>query len=112
MRPCRLKRLNNASLVAPMPAVGSPDCANNGLYTCNGLPGGGTTRGWPIDPGVPYAFTILVTFVPHLGHTPCIAGLPFFMVMCLGFRISTLVLHFMQYPSMPCSFRWWPHRAS
>jgi len=28
----------------------------------------------------PYAFSILNTFVPHLGQTPVVAGLLFFMV--------------------------------
>jgi len=37
-------------------------------------------------------------FVPQVGHTPWVAGLPFFMVTALGFFISFLALHFTQYP--------------
>jgi hypothetical protein len=42
---------------------------------------------------------ILNIFVLHLGHVPCTAGLPFFMVICLASFISLFALHFMQYPS-------------
>jgi hypothetical protein len=41
-------------------------------------------------------FSILNTFVPQLGQTPCVAGLPFFSVTRLGSLISTFLLHFMQ----------------
>ncbi len=44
-----------------------------------------------------YALPILNTFVPHVGHTPWVAGLPFFIVMAFGFLISTFFRHFMQY---------------
>jgi hypothetical protein len=37
------------------------------------------------------------TFVPHFGHTPRVAGLPFFRVTFWGFFISTLDLHLKQY---------------
>jgi hypothetical protein len=37
------------------------------------------------------------TFVPHFGHTPRVAGLPFFSVTFWGFFISTLDLHLKQY---------------
>jgi hypothetical protein len=43
-----------------------------------------------------YALPILNTLVPHFGHTPCVAGLPFFIVMAFGFLISTLPRHFIQ----------------
>jgi hypothetical protein len=43
-----------------------------------------------------YALPILNTLVPHFGHTPCVAGLPFFIVIALGFLISTLPRHFIQ----------------
>jgi hypothetical protein len=39
---------------------------------------------------------ILNIFVPQVGHTPWVAGLPFFMVMLFGFFISLLVRHFTQ----------------
>ena len=39
------------------------------------------------------------------------AGLPFFMTMDLGFLISTLVLHFMQYASMPVLLSLWSVRS-
>src|SRR4030042_1534132 len=44
-----------------------------------------------------YALPILNILVPHLGQTPWVAGLPFFMVTDLAFFISLLVRHFMQY---------------
>jgi hypothetical protein len=42
-------------------------------------------------------FPIRNILVPHAGHTPWVAGLPFFMVMALAFFISFLDLHFIQY---------------
>lgn len=36
------------------------------------------------------------TLVPQEGHVPDVAGLPFFIVMAWGFRISLLDLHFTQ----------------
>ena len=42
---------------------------------------------------------ILNNLVPHVGHSPCTAGRPFFMVICAGFLISFLALHFTQYAS-------------
>jgi hypothetical protein len=39
-------------------------------------------------------------FVPQIGQTPWVAGLPFFMVMALVSFISLLVRHFMQYASI------------
>jgi hypothetical protein len=39
-----------------------------------------------------YALPILNTFVPQLGQTPWVAGLPFFMVMLLASLISFLAL--------------------
>ena len=44
-----------------------------------------------------YAFPILNIFVPHTGHVPWVAGLPFFMVMLFGSFISRFVRHFTQY---------------
>jgi len=35
--------------------------------------------------------------VPHVGHTPWVAGLPFFIVMALASFISFLARHFIQY---------------
>jgi hypothetical protein len=43
---------------------------------------------------------ILNIFVPQLGQTPWVAGLPFFMVMLLASFISFFALHFTQYPSI------------
>jgi len=43
-----------------------------------------------------YDFSMRNTFVPHFGQTPVVAGLLFFMVIFLGFLISTLDLHFTQ----------------
>lgn len=34
--------------------------------------------------------------VPQTGHVPWVAGLPFFMVMRMGLRISRFALHFTQ----------------
>jgi hypothetical protein len=39
---------------------------------------------------------ILNILVPQVGHTPWVAGLPFFIVISLGFFISFLALHFTQ----------------
>jgi len=41
-------------------------------------------------------FPIRNILVPHTGHTPWVAGLPFFIVMALAFFISLLVLHLTQ----------------
>jgi hypothetical protein len=41
---------------------------------------------------------ILNILVLHSGHSPSVAGRPFFIVICLAFCISRWVLHFMQYP--------------
>ena len=35
--------------------------------------------------------------MPHVGQTPCVAGLPFFMVIALASFISFLARHFIQY---------------
>ncbi len=35
--------------------------------------------------------------MPHLGHSPFVAGLPFFILTFFGFFISRLVLHLTQY---------------
>jgi hypothetical protein len=43
---------------------------------------------------------ILNILVPHDGHTPWVAGLPFFMVMDLALLISFLARHFTQYACM------------
>jgi hypothetical protein len=42
------------------------------------------------------ALPILNIFVPHVGQTPWVAGLPFFIVIALGSFISRLALHFTQ----------------
>jgi hypothetical protein len=39
---------------------------------------------------------ILNMRVPQTGHSPSVAGRPFFIVICLGFFISRCSLHFMQ----------------
>ena len=38
--------------------------------------------------------------VPQVGHTPFVAGLPFFIVTALALFISFLDLHFIQYASI------------
>ena len=38
--------------------------------------------------------------VPHDGHTPLVAGLPFFIVIALALFISFLERHFTQYASI------------
>jgi hypothetical protein len=47
-----------------------------------------------------YFLPILNILVPQLGHTPCVAGLPFFMVMDLALLMSFLARHFTQYACM------------
>src|SRR5579875_385034 len=37
--------------------------------------------------------------VPQIGQVPFVAGFPFFMVICVGFFISTFFLSLRQYPS-------------
>jgi hypothetical protein len=39
---------------------------------------------------------ILKTLVPHTGHMPLVAGLPFFRVTFCGSLISLFALHFTQ----------------
>ncbi len=61
------------------------------------------TGGWASDTqpapfNVPDYLPILNILVPQLGQTPCVAGLPFFMVMDLAFFISFFERHFTQYP--------------
>jgi len=60
----------------------------------------------PPTPLPPMDFTLFLghryppirnTLVPHTGQIPLVAGLPFFMVILVGFLISTLALHFTQY---------------
>ncbi len=41
-------------------------------------------------------FPILNILVPHTGHTPWVAGLPFFIVIVLASFISLLVRHLTQ----------------
>jgi hypothetical protein len=41
-------------------------------------------------------FPILNIFVPQVGHTPWVAGLPFFIVILLGSFISLFSRHFTQ----------------
>jgi hypothetical protein len=43
-----------------------------------------------------YALPILNTLVPQFGQKPRVAGLLFFMVICMGFLISTFCRHFTQ----------------
>jgi hypothetical protein len=45
------------------------------------------------------------TLVAHLGHIPWVAGRLFFIVIALGFLISTFFLHFMQYACIWTSLR-------
>jgi hypothetical protein len=42
------------------------------------------------------AFPILNIFVPQVGQTPWVAGLPFFIVISFGSFISRLALHLTQ----------------
>jgi hypothetical protein len=42
---------------------------------------------------------ILNITVPHVGHVPLMAFLPFFMTSSTAFTISFLALHLTQYPS-------------
>jgi hypothetical protein len=42
--------------------------------------------------------------VPQAGHTPCVAGLPFFILTALGLFISRFLRHFTQYACMGTSF--------
>ena len=44
-----------------------------------------------------YALPILNILVPQTGQTPCVAALPFFIVIALALLISLLALHFTQY---------------
>ena len=37
------------------------------------------------------------TLVPQVGHSPWVAGRPFFITIDLGFLISLFARHFMQY---------------
>ena len=39
---------------------------------------------------------ILKTLPPHTGHVPCVAGLPFFIVIFCGFWTSTFFLSLTQ----------------
>jgi hypothetical protein len=48
--------------------------------------------------GVTSDAPILKIFVPHTGHTPCVAGRPFFIVIAFASLISREALHFTQYP--------------
>ncbi len=48
------------------------------------------------------AFPIRNSFVEQTGHTPCVAGRPFFIVMAWGLLISLLDRHLKQYASMGC----------
>lgn len=41
-----------------------------------------------------------IIVVPHTGHVPFVAGLPFFKVTGFGSFISRFALHFTQYASM------------
>ena len=47
---------------------------------------------------------ILNILVPHSGHVPLTAGLPFFRVTCSGLTISRFVLHLTQYPVVAIFF--------
>ena len=49
---------------------------------------------------MPSYFPILNILVPHTGHFPCVAGLPFAIVIWTGSAISLLVRHFTQYASI------------
>jgi hypothetical protein len=47
-----------------------------------------------------YFLPILNILVPQDGQTPCVAGLPFFMVMLFALLISFFERHFTQYACM------------
>lgn len=53
-------------------------------------------RGRKIDA---HALPILNTLVPQVEQVPVVAGLPFFIVVDVGFLISFFALHFTQYAS-------------
>jgi hypothetical protein len=53
--------------------------------------------------GISY-LPILNILVPQDGQVPCVAGLPFFMVMALGFLTSFFERHFTQYACILSSF--------
>src|SRR5207237_7255411 len=57
---------------------------------------------WPTDKGTQERryedAPILKIFVPHTGQVPCVAGRPFFIVICFASLISREALHFTQYP--------------
>ncbi len=50
-----------------------------------------------------YALPILNIFVPHAGHVPWVAGLPFFMVIAFESFISFFDLHLTQYACTMCA---------
>jgi hypothetical protein len=53
---------------------------------------------------------ILNIFVPQVAHVPVVAGLPFFIVIAVGFFISCFDLHLTQYASIdsrPPSGEWY-----
>ena len=45
---------------------------------------------------VDQAAPILKIFVPQTGHEPCVAGRPFFIVICFASLISREALHLTQ----------------
>jgi integrase len=51
-----------------------------------------------------YPLPMRNTLVPQVGHTPCVAGLPFFKVTDFGFLISFFARHFMQYACIRTPF--------
>ena len=55
-----------------------------------------------VDIKLNQAFPILNILVPQVGHTPFVAGLPFFMVIPFGSFISLLARHFTQYACIFC----------
>jgi len=50
-----------------------------------------------------YLPPILNIFVPQVPQVPVVAGLPFFIVIAVGFFISFFALHFTQYASIVMS---------
>ena len=66
-----------------------------GITTTPAEPGGGRPVAHQDADQPPIRNTLL----PHFGHVPEIAGLPFFIVMFFGFLISTFILSLTQYAS-------------
>ena len=65
----------------------------DGMHRGIGAPPGRTRRSYFLPP------MMRNSLVPQSGHTPCMAGRPFFMVTSCALAISFFALHFTQYAS-------------